>query len=591
MILRFNLILVLFSLIACNPTLKHEDASVKYVMDNIITELYETHTEKGLQSLSNEQVYGLFSEEEREVLATKHWTFNANVPVVVSVIRSIKQETTPFWLIENSFAKTDISMSNEMSSYEIWQKHFDAGKVGLGINGFENFGLHYFVSVAPQNKGDELILSSFFPENQYVGTMQDGAFTYHDWDELVLYDVPEELKGQKLLTTIRGRGVESHLVNAFRKTEYPSSANPDQVMLTWSADPKTSMDIQWRTNTSVESGALYFREKGGNEVVKEHAEKYLMEDLRLMNDRFIHRFTAHLSNLKPGTTYEYSIGSDDKWNKKHSFTTAKDSESFSFIWFGDTHFSPKWGELANMAFKNHPDAAFYSIAGDLVSDGLYRDQWDDLWAYSKDVISQRPFMNVPGNHDNRGGLGALMYREMFSYPKNAPEGVPLEQTYSFNYKNALFLMIDATSNTELQTNWIEQQLKNSTATWKFAIFHFPPYNFEEPYLDIQEEWVPLFDKYHVDMVFGGHIHYYMRSNPMKGGVVQPSFKDGTVYVISIGIPSRDRPIGEEPYAAVRSADGQFYQYLKIDKNRLSYSAIDSGNQPIDSFTIIKPNVQ
>lgn len=122
------------------------------------------------------------------------------------------------------------------------------------------------------------------------------------------------------------------------------------------------------------------------------------------------------------------------------------------------------------------------------------------------------------------------------------------------------------------------------------MFHFPPYNFEEPYLDIQEEWVPLFDKYHVDMVFGGHIHYYMRSNPMKGGVVQSSFEEGTIYIISIGVPSRDRSIGDEPYAAVRSADGQFYQYLKIDGNRLSYSAIDSDDQVVDSFTIVKPNV-
>ena len=585
------MIFTLIALFGCVHAPEQNELSVKNVIDNTITELYSTQTEDELMALTYQQADALFSEKERQTLATKYWMFDTNVPVIVSVIRSIKQEITPFWLLENNFTKTDMRLRNEMSNYEVWQKNFDAGRIGLGINGFENFGLHYFVSVAPQNKSNELILSNFIPDKQNVETMQDGAFTYQDWDELVLQDVPDELKGQKLLTTIRGRGVESHLVNAFRKTEYPSSANPDQVLLTWSSDPKTSMDIQWRTNTNVDNGKVYYRKKGDNEVVIEHAEKYLMEDLRLMNDRFIHRFTAHLSNLKPGTTYEYSIGTENEWNENHSFTTAKDSESFSFIWFGDTHFSPKWGDLVNKASDNHPDAAFYSIAGDLVSDGLYRNQWDALWAYSKDVISQKPFMNVPGNHDNRGGLGALMYREMFSYPKNAPEGIPLEQTYSFNYKNALFLMIDATSGTDLQTNWIEQQLKNSTATWKFAIFHFPPYNFEEPYLDIQEEWVPLFDKYHVDMVFGGHIHYYMRSKPMKAGVSQPSFQDGTVYAISIGIPSRDRPIGEEPYAVFRSANGQFYQYLKIDKNSLSYSAIDSDNQPIDSFTITKSNVQ
>ena len=196
-------------------------------------------------------------------------------------------------------------------------------------------------------------------------------------------------------------------------------------------------------------------------------------------------------------------------------------------------------------------------------------------------------MCVPGNHDNRAGLGAMMYRELFSYPKNAPAGVPTEQTYSFTYKNTLFLMIDATSPIDVQTGWIEEQLKNSTATWKIAVFHFPPYNYEEPYFNIQNTWVPLFDKYHVDMVFGGHIHYYMRSKPMNGGKVADSFNKGTVYVVSIGIPSHHEDMTEEPYAAVRYGEGQFYQYLEVEGKKLTFTTFDSENKVVDSFTIKK----
>lgn len=196
-------------------------------------------------------------------------------------------------------------------------------------------------------------------------------------------------------------------------------------------------------------------------------------------------------------------------------------------------------------------------------------------------------MCVPGNHDNRAGLGALMFREFFSYPKNGPDGVNKEQTYSFTYKNALFLMIDATSSVDAQTAWIEEQLKNTNATWKIAVFHFPPYNWEEPYFDIQKAWVPLFDKYYVDMVFGGHIHYYMRSKPMKGGEVVDSYNDGTAYIISIGIPSRTRDAAEEPYAEVVKTEGQYYQYIKIEGDKLTYTAFDSNNDIVDSFTMKK----
>jgi hypothetical protein len=566
---------------------RHNEGTVKSVMDKIITDLYKTKSSEELATLTYDQAKALFSDEDLKTLATKHWMFDVNVPVVVSVMRSVKQEILPFWLAEQGFKKTEMTLKNEMTTYEVWQKPFDAGTVGLGINGFENYSLHYFVSVAPRNKNDQVELSNFFPENQYVSVLDNGSFVYHDWDELVLADVPEELKGQKLLTTFRGRGVESHLAGAFRKTDYPSSTTPDQVMLTWSSDPATGIDIQWRTDTTVTSGTVSYREKGSSETVSVKAEKYVLEDLQLMNDRFIHRFTAQLRNLKPGTTYEYRVEPAKEWSERYQFTTSSADDKFSFIWFGDVHYSPEWGKLASRTAQNHPDAAFYTIAGDLVSDGLHRNQWDDLFEYSKDIISRKPLMSVLGNHDNRAGLGALMYRELFSYPKNGPEGVEAEHTYSFTYKNALFLMIDATSPVEAQTEWIEGQLKNSTATWKIAVFHFPPYNWEEPYFDIQKAWVPVFDKYHVDMVFGGHIHYYMRSKPMKGGKVVDSYTDGTAYIISIGIPARTRDAADETYAEVRKTEGQFYQWIKIDGDELYYSAIDAQNQVIDSFNIKK----
>jgi acid phosphatase type 7 len=584
---KYLIILTTLFLGGCAGPDHQEDARVDGIIDDVITELYQTKSEPELASLTYEQVRDLFSEDELQVLSTRYWMFDVNVPVVVSVMRSTDQDIVPFWLTDRDFKKTDKVVRNRQVEYEIWQKSFDAGRVGLGINGFENYSYHYFVCVGPQDENEELELSNFIPEEQYVGTMEDGAFIYHDWSELVLRDVPAELKGQKLLTTIRGRGVETHLVNAFRETDYPSSDQPDHILLTWSSDPSTTIDIQWRTDTTVESANVRYREKGSDEIYTEDASVYVMEDLRLMNDRFMHRFTARLINLKPGAAYEYLIAPQTSWKETQTFTTAGDNDSFSFIWFGDVHNSPKAGELHYMAEDNHPETAFYTIAGDLVGDGLYRDQWDELFEYSKDIISRKPLMTVPGNHDNRLGLGSKMFRDMFSYPTNGPEGVPEGQTYSFTYKNTLFLMLDATSPRDVQTEWIEDQLSTTTATWKIAVFHFPPYNFNAPYFNIQEKWVPVFDKYHVDMVFGGHIHYYMRSKPMKAGEVVGSYNEGTAYIISIAIPARDRNIGEEPYAEVRYPDGQYYQHVEIEGDKLIYSAYDSENNLVDSFQIKK----
>jgi hypothetical protein len=589
--MKSNISMVLLMLLWCigfgNSSCIKKETSVQEVMNRVISQLYKTAGKDELEKLDNDKVMALFSAEDKEVLSTKHWMFDANVPVIVSVMRSKDQKTIPFWLETKGFKNTGMTMKNEHCTYEIWQKSFPAGRVGLGIHGFDNAGLHYFVSVGPQNKNDQVKLTNFFPENQFVGVTKDGAFTYHDWDELVLSGVPSSMVGQQLLTTIRGRASETHLIGAFRSTEHPSSAKPDQLLLTWSDDPSTSMDIQWRTDTTVTEHMLKYREKGSSQTLSADAERVRMDDRMLMNDRSVNHFTAKLRNLKPGVTYQYLIAPQTEWTDNNSFTTAAKDNSYSFLWFGDTHFSPKYGEILHLAVSDHPDAAFYSIVGDLVSDGLHRDQWDNLLDYSKDVICRYPLMAVPGNHDNREGLGAKTFRDIFSYPENAPAGVPKEQTYSFTYKNTLFLMIDATSPIAAQTPWIDQQLATTNAKWKIAMFHFPPYNWEEPYVDIQKAWVPLFDKYHVDMVLGGHIHYYMRSKPMKAGKVVSSYKDGTAYIISIGIPQKHFEITNEPYAEVLNTDGQLYQYIKIEDGSLSYESVAIDHKINDSFKIKK----
>jgi acid phosphatase type 7 len=573
---------IIVSLASCSRNSK----SVKEVIDSKIAFIYRTMDQKQILSLDYDKVFALFSDNEREILATRHWMFDVNVPVIVSVMRSEEQKIVPYWLSGKGFKKTALTMKNEQTTYEVWQKSFRAGKVGLGVNGFENYSLHYFVSVAPQKRDANLIITNFFPEKQFVGKLENGAYTYHDWDELVLSDVPDEMKGQKLLTTIRGRGVESWLAGVFRTTDYPSSDLPDQIMLTWSSDPSTGIDIQWRTDTIVNDEVVKYREIGSNEEFSAVAVKYRMDDRALVNDRVINRYTASLRNLKPGTKYEYLIFPQEEYQDSQTFSTPSSDGSFTYIWFGDTHHSPKFGELIKAADNRHPEAAFYSIAGDIVSDGLYRNQWDDIFKFTEGIISRKPLMSVPGNHDNRGGLGALMYRELFSYPMNAPAGVEKEQTYSFRYKNALFLMIDATSPIDAQTPWIEEQLKNTDAVWKFAMFHFPPYSSDGGYPEIRSKWGTLFDKYHVDMVMSGHVHNYLRTKPMNGEQAVSSAAKGTIYLVSIGIPDND-PQARLPFAESQVSGEMLYQKMTINGNKLDYKAMNIDGVVRDQCVITK----
>ena len=86
---------------------------------------------------------------------------------------------------------------------------------------------------------------------------------------------------------------------------------------------------------------------------------------------------------------------------------------------------------------------------------------------------------------------------------------------------------------------------------------------------------------------GGHIHYYMRSQPMRNGEVVSSFDQGTVYTISISIPANHETIGEEPYAVTRYPQGYFYQHVEIDGPVMRYTAYDENGVESDRFTIRK----
>lgn len=581
--------IICFFAVSCKKPAGGKIHDVRSAMDEIVTRLYKEVPPDSFRTIDDLWILEFLKPEEKSILASRYQYFTVNVPVSVSLMHEKSQKVLPFWLEESGFLKTGKVVRNEEYDYDVWQKQFPAGKVELGINGFDKHRPVYFIAVAPVRTGDKLEITEVYPDYP-LDTLREGAFTYHDWSGLVLTSVPSEMRNQTLFTTVRGRAREAHIIDAFRKTIFPSTTKPDQIMLTWSDSPKTTIDIQWRASASDPRGEVRYWQTGKSDTATVAATLNRLEDRMLYNDRYIHRFTAHLSQLIPGTQYAYQVGSNENhvWSEVENFKTEPEANTnFSFVWFGDTHCFPDSGKLMRLAEQSNLDASFYSIAGDIVSTGLYRDDWDRLFGYSNGAFARKPLMPVPGNHDRQDGLGAQLYYDLFSLPQNSPPGVDKESSYTFEYGNALFVMIDATSDVADHTEWLEQSLSSTHATWKFVMFHFPPYNFEEPYLDIQQAWVPLFDKYHVDMVMGGHIHYYMRSKPMQSGSVVREFDNGTVYAISISIPSRHDSMIPEPYAVVQYDSGYFYQRMEIEGNTLRYKAIDSNGDVKDGFVINK----
>jgi len=126
-----------------------------------------------------------------------------------------------------------------------------------------------------------------------------------------------------------------------------------------------------------------------------------------------------------------------------------------------------------------------------------------------------------------------------------------------------------------QIAWLEGALAASTAPWKVAAFHHPPYSSggRGSRVELREALEPLFVEYGVDLVLTGHDHHYARTVPL----------DGVTYVIS-GAGSKLRKAGTSDFTAVSENTLQF-MIAEATPNTLRLQAIGVDGAVIDEFTL------
>ncbi len=551
-----------------------------------------------LSTLTPKKVEQFLTAKEREILGTEHISFRVNVPVRVSVMRDVKLGDEPFWLKQRGFTQTSVMVKEGRNSFDVWQKDFAAGVVGLGIHAFTGVDNHYLISLAPQKPGDKVEVTDLYPGQLRVAEFKNGVEPYVD-QSATLQSVPPELEGQTLIRTDSEREEDARLINLFRWTQYVASEKPDQVVLTWSDEPRTSQTIQWRTSTKVKRGYVRYQKKSeynrfnprkpqvSNAITKR------LETPTLVNDPVVHRHTAELRGLQASTTYVYSVGdgSAEGWTELAEFTTAPAGvQPFSFVYMGDAQNGlDRWGSLVHHAFRSRPDAAFYVMAGDLVNRGAERNDWDSFFHNAEGIYDRRTLVPVLGNHEYQGGTPRL-YVEQFTLLTNGPSCVPPEHAYSFQYANALFVILDSNLDPAPQSAWLEQQLSQTKATWKFVVYHHPAYSSggNRDNLEVRSAWTPLFDKYHVDMALQGHDHAYLRTYPLKASQRLACPKDGTVYIISVSGTKMYKQ-EKHDYTEFGMTNVATYQVLdiQISGNRLVYRAYDVDGKLRDELVIEK----
>ena len=243
--------------------------------------------------------------------------------------------------------------------------------------------------------------------------------------------------------------------------------------------------------------------------------------------------------------------------------------------------------------------------GDLVDVGQDYEQWKAWFAAAKGVIDAIPVMPVTGNHEmytpDKDFSRPVLFTAQFSLPLNGPKGLK-EQVYSFDYGDVHFVVLDSQASEQhhftpnilaMQKLWLEKDLAGTDKRWKIVLLHRPPYD-NKTFRDnaaIRKAFVPIFDKYQVDVVFTGHDHVYARTYPLRAG---EKSLHGTVYVATGRSGSKTYRLTSE-----NQLNEFFYNpqeepnYLTVDVklDRITVKAFKQSGALIDGWIIYKTTKQ
>ena len=330
----------------------------------------------------------------------------------------------------------------------------------------------------------------------------------------------------------------------------PTAADgtPEQIHLTWGNDPARSVVVSWASPGQAEAPRVRIGQRVIPAIERGYADG--------LSGEVSWTYHALVDGLRPGGTYGYAVTADNDLNAADPFsatfrTAPQGRAAFRFTSFGDLAMpNARWASSSGQSAYavgavETFQPLFHLLNGDL-ADGdpapaAQSQVWRDFGNNMQASAANRPWMPVPGDH-------GVDYLARYSLPDN---GLPqfAGGWYEFRIGTVAFICLSGDDVTDAgvrafaadpeepstswhlrgysggaQTRWLEATLAaargDSSIDWIVVGFHqcacsSAPAGSESD-LGIRREWLPLFDRYEVDLVLCGHGHGYERSFPIRG---------------------------------------------------------------------------
>ncbi len=346
---------------------------------------------------------------------------------------------------------------------------------------------------------------------------------------------------------------------------------PEQVHLTWGDDPATSVVVSWASP----GPAARPQVRIGQRVIAAETREYTDG----ISGETVWTYHARVGGLRPGALYAYAVTADNDDDAADPFsstfrTAPQGRAPFRFTSFGDlgtpnTEWVLSYGQSAYAVEAVESfGPLFHLLNGDLcyanLNPGVQTLVWRDFGDNNQGSAANRPWMPCPGNHEvefGNGPQGFASYLTRYTLPDNGVPGFG-GRWYALRVGSVLFVSLDAddvvyqdagafvagpdtltpaasTGHPPIapgtsfyirgysggaQTAWLEQALAagraDESVDWIVVQMHQCAASSSArgngSDLGIRQDWLPLFDRYQVDLVLAGHDHDYERSFPLRG---------------------------------------------------------------------------
>lgn len=384
----------------------------------------------------------------------------------------------------------------------------------------------------------------------------------------------------------------------------PLNTEPRHVRVTWIENPQHEAVVSWSTtepsgrnqvayDTQSHGGELRLYGERARDI---HSGEYTRSrDDRSYGEPPLYYHHAHLTGLEPGTTYYFMLVSEGEESREFHFRTAPDDDSdINILFGGDSRIGGNEPYLhkdrRNMNRRMRELAEEHGVlvfchGGDFYQRAELRYMRPWLTDHELTITSEGrviPLIPVRGNHDR-----AVGFEEMFWWPD-------MENDYYF-VTQITEEIVFVTLNTEIslagaQRAWLDARLRQLRPEnrWLYVQYHKPAYPSVRGWTDGEDRrhhFVPLFERYDVDIVTESHDHALKRTLPIREG---GPHEHGITYIGDggLGVPQRSpdpaRWYLQEPGM---TASVHHVHVLEFTKDQIRGRAFGMDGGVLDDFAI------